>query len=379
MKKALIVATVPSMIGQFNMNNIEILLGMGYQIDVACDFKNRSVWDDKKVNSFISELKRNYHINCVQIDFSRNMFNVFNHIKSYDQIKKLKKENYKLVHCHTPIASAIIRIAFRKSKCKMIYTAHGFHFYKGNNCFKNFLFKSIEKICGRFTDVIITINKEDYEAAKEFKLRKNGKVKYIPGIGINIDKIQNINEDKNGLCRELNIPKDSILLLSVGELSKRKNQAIVISALQDLPEKIHYIICGRGELESDYSELSKSLGIEKRVHLLGFRTNVIEIVKSCDIFVFPSLQEGLPVALMEAMACGIPCIASKIRGNVDLINGENGMLIQENKDSNYKEAILKILNDRQLKKKMCENAKSDSLKYSDKVIIGLMTKIYGEN
>lgn len=345
--KALITATVPSMIGQFNMNNIKILQKLGYEVEIACNFHDYSVWSEERINRFKNELKE-LNIKTFNISFSRSPKDIRNLIISYKQIKDLlNSRNYTLVHTHTPISSLITRIAYKNSNiyksCKMIYTAHGFHFFKGNNSFKNFIFKNIEKIGAKYTNALITINKEDYEAAKRFKLRKNGTVEYVPGVGIDIDKIDLIKEGKMQLCEELSIPKDAILILSVGELNDNKNHKVVIENLPELANNIHYIICGDGQLKEQHEQLAKELHVSDRLHFLGYRIDVIKIMKSCDIFVFPSKREGLSVALMEAMACGLPCVVSKIRGNEDLIENEKGGYCVDLKNEKFNIYINKIL------------------------------------
>lgn len=366
--RALMTATVPSMIGQFNMNNIKLLIELGYDVDVACNFEDHSVWSKEKIEQLKDDLDA-LNVNTYHIDFERSMFKVGNHIKSYKQIKKLMNEReYDLIHTHTPISSLITRIAFKNSrifnKCKMIYTAHGFHFFKGNNPLKNFLFRNIERYGARYTDTLITINKEDYAAAKKFKLRKNGTVEYVPGVGIDIDKINSIKEDRNKLIKELGIPKDSILLISVGELSKRKNHEVIIKSLKNLPSEVHYLICGKGSLGDHLINLTRQENLLSRVHFLGFRSNVIEIVKSCDIFVFPSLQEGLPVALMEALACKKPCVASNIRGNVDLVNKINGLLVNSFDEDDWVKSIkaeISLLNKKKINNEQMNFFKIDKI------------------
>ena len=171
----------------------------------------------------------------------------------------------------------------------------------------------------RYTDVLITINKEDYQRAKKKFHAKE--IKYVPGVGIDVEKIQSIQVDRQAKRKELGIAEDDFFLLSVGELNKNKNHEVVIQALAELKNsKIKYAICGQGPLKEYLEELAENLGVRKQFFLLGFRTDVIEICKSADVFVFPSKREGLSVALMEAMACGLPCVVSEIRGNVDLIN-----------------------------------------------------------
>ena len=231
MKRVLMTATVPSMIGQFNMNNIKILQELGYKVDVACNFDDYSVWNEERINRFENELKE-LNIRTFNTSFSRSPKNIKKLINSYIQIKNLlNSRKYTLVHTHTPISSLITRLAYKHSSiyesCKMVYTAHGFHFFKGNNPIKNLIFRNIEKIGAKYTDVLITINKEDYEAAKRFKLKKNGKVEYVPGVGIDLNKINSIKGDKRSLCKRLGIPLNTTLVLSVGELNSNKNHKII--------------------------------------------------------------------------------------------------------------------------------------------------------
>lgn len=252
-------------------------------------------------------------------------------MKAYFALKKLIEENdFDIIHCHTPVGGALTRLAAKdmraKGHTKIIYTAHGFHFYKGAPLLNWLVYYPIEKYLSRYTDVLITINKEDYAIAQNKMHAK--RTEYVPGVGIDIEKIKSVKVDRNKKRAELGIPKDSIMLLSVGELSKRKNHEIVIRTLPQIKDKnVIYAICGKGALESYLKKLADKLGVSDRVFLLGFRTDVTEICKAADIFIFPSLQEGLPVALMEAMACALPVVCSKIRGNTDLITrGRNGYL-----------------------------------------------------
>ena len=373
MKKALMYASVASMIQQFNMNNIKFLQDLGYKVDVACNFEFGSTISNEKIEKLKKDLK-DIDVDFYQIPVPRKIFDFKNLKLSYKLTKQLMNEKgYDLVHCHSPIGGIICRIANKNSsyysQSKMIYTAHGFHFFKGNNPIKNIIFKAIEKYGAQFTDTLITINKEDYNAAKKFKLKKGGTVEYVPGIGIDLDKINSIQGNKEKLCQELNIPSDSILLLSVGELSVRKNQKLVINCLADFDENVHYIICGQGALKEHFLELAKEKKVDHRLHLLGYCSNIIEIMKSCDIFIFPSLQEGLPVALMEALASGLPCIASDIRGNNDLIeNDVNGYLF-ELKESKFNKRMKCVLERKSFEKKLMDQ-------YSVKNISGKMKKIY---
>lgn len=381
MKKALMYASVASMIQQFNMNNISLLQELGYKVDVACNFEFGSTITNEKIEKLKDQLIK-MNVNFYQIPVPRKITDIKNLRLSYKMTKDLINEKkYDLIHCHSPIGGIICRLANKHSKhydsTRMIYTAHGFHFFKGNNPLKNFLFRNIERYGAKSTDTLITINKEDYAAAKKFKLKKNGTVEYVPGVGIDIDKINSIQGNKEELCKELNIPVDTILLLSVGELSKRKNHEVIVRLLNQLPDNIHYVICGQGQLENYLLDLAQKLKVNNRLHLLGYRTNIPQIMKSCDIFVFPSLQEGLPVALMEAMACGLPCVASEIRGNIDLIeDGVNSSLcnpIEYKEFLNSFKSINKEIGDKFGKLNIIKIKKYDIKKINIK-----MNKIYEE-
>lgn len=322
-KRVLMVATVPSMIGQFNMNNIRILQDLRYEVDVAADFTDTSFWPTERIDRFRKELAE-LNVKTFQLDFSRNVFKLNRHIKAYKEtIKLINERMYSFIHTHTPVASAIVRLAANKTGTRVIYTAHGFHFYDGAPIKNWVIFYPIEKYLSKYTDVLITINREDYKRAKEkFKVKK---ISYVPGVGINLNGIENLVTDYSSLRNQLGLKSNEKMIISVGELSTRKNHESVIRALGMMNNKktIHYYICGKGVLKNELETLAKKMDISDNVHFLGYRNDVVELLKSCDVFIFPSLQEGLPVALMEAMACKCHILCSRIRGNVDLIANDN--------------------------------------------------------
>ena len=322
--KALILASVASMIDQFNMQNIQLLLDNNYQVDVACNCKEGNTISDERVQGLIKRLA-DKGVPVIHVPIPRKITNVKGIIDSLTLVRKMCNENqYNLLHCHSPIGSVIARLAAkkaRKNRTKVIYTAHGFHFFKGAPTQNWMIFYPIEKICSRWTDVLITINKEDYAFAK--KHMNAGRVEYIPGVGVDTKKFQLKNFDKAAKRAELGIKEDDIFILTVGELNQNKNQEVVVRAIAKLNNpKIHYFIAGKGDKEQYLTELADELGVN--IHLLGYRTDIVELLNAADIFAFPSFREGLSVALMEAMAAGLPCVVSKIRGNVDLIKGGKG-------------------------------------------------------
>ena len=318
-KRVLILASVASMIDQFNMPNIRLLQDMGYTVDVACNFEKGSTCTAERIAGLkarLTEMGVVYH----HIDFERNVMNLPKDCKAYVQVKKIVKENrYVFIHCHSPIGGVVGRIVGHELGVKVIYTAHGFHFYDGAPKKNWMVYYPIEKFLSRWTDTLITINKEDFKRAeKHFHAKKTV---YIPGVGVDTEKFRSGAVDVEKKRSELGVGEDGLLLLSVGELSARKNHEVVIRALTLLPEEvrrhIRYFICGQGGLEDHLTSLIQ--GLDTDVTLLGFRTDITELCCAADLFVFPSMQEGLPVALMEAVACKTPVICSDIRGNTDIV------------------------------------------------------------
>lgn len=332
MKHALIVATIGGFITSFEKNDIKILQSYGYRVHVACD-----VMDKKKAFEEMGVIV--YDIPFARSPFSRRNLTAYRRLKAV-----MQKTKFSLVHCHTPVGGVLARIVsrkYRKNGCKVIYTAHGFHFYKGAPLKNWLIFYPIEKFFARWTDVLITINKEDYKRAKkDFGAKK---VVYMPGVGVDVSGIESVVGKRKELLQELNLSEPVKLLVSVGELNVRKNHHIILESLPSLPEQMHYLIVGQGGEEKALLGLAAELKVENRVHFLGYRTDVIEIIKSCDMFVFPSVQEGLPVALMEAMASGLLIVCSNIRGNNDLIeNGQGGFLCSPKDADGFAGAIKRL-------------------------------------
>ncbi len=378
MKKALMVAHVAYAIELFNIPNIKLLISMGYEVQVACNFDDRSSLSDEKVNLLKEKLTAmgvKYH----NIPFERQPLKPAN-LKAYKELKDIiDSEKFGLIHCHTPVGGILTRFAAirsrKKNGTKVIYTAHGFHFFKGAPLINWLIYFTAEKFCSYFTDTIITINKEDFANA-ENKLSAK-KVCYVPGVGVDIEYFMGTAGKREALLSEISADENSIILLSVGELSDRKNHKVSIEALSKLKnDNIHLVIAGIGEKREEFLSLAKDLGINGRVHLLGFRTDIAELLKSADIFLFPSLQEGLPVALMEAMSCGLPIICSEIRGNTDLIDESCGILCPASDADAFKTAMEKLVSDEKMRESMAENALERSKDYDIKIIENYMKDIY---
>lgn len=377
-KKALITASVASMIDLFNMDNIHILQELGYEVHVASNFEFGSITSQERVDTFRSELVAD-GISVFHVPIPRSIGAVKNIFVSYRQMKQLiEKEEYHIVHTQSPIGGVVARLAARKAGkkgTKVIYTAHGFHFFNGAPKRNWLLFYPIEKWLSRYTDVLITINKEDYERAKTFHAQK---VCYVPGIGVDVDRFQRPIRNREELRSEFGFTEEDFVLLSVGQLSERKNQATVIRAMEKISDKnVKYLIVGLGEMEENDRKLVKKLGLVGKVVFAGYRSDVAELLQMSDGFIFPSQQEGLPVSLMEAMAAGVPVIASRIRGNTDLINDTiDGMLIETMDVDGYVKAMQKIKADKTLQQQFAISALKKVQEFSIECVHEKMKDIY---
>lgn len=320
------------MVHLFNSVNIGALQNEGYEVHIACNFINGNNASKEAIEEYKKEWKSK-NIISHHIDFLRSPFS-FKSFDIYKQTRELiKSGNFDIIHCHTPIVSAFTRIAASrlKVKAKIIYTAHGFHFYKGCPLFNWITYYPIEKFLAPKTDLLITMNKEDYERARNHL--KTPEVEFIDGVGINAEVIYETPNDRDGIREMLGIPKDQLIMISVGEVNQNKNHKAAIEALSLCKTKnIHYVIAGVGKCVDEHLAFARLCNVEDKVHFLGFRKDVYKILKASDIFVFPSYREGLSVALTEAMACKLPVVASRIRGNIDLIDENLGGFLSKPSD-----------------------------------------------
>ncbi len=343
-RTALMIASVGTMIDSFNRDNIRLLSGLGYEVHVAANFVegNPSI---SRMEKFRQELEQQ-GVNSFHIPMPRNPYKFGRIITSYKMVKKLVEEHqYDIVHCHSPVGGVVARLACRKARkngTKVLYTAHGFHFFKGASKTAWLVYYPIEKMCSYFTDVLITINQEDHQRAAGLHAKRNV---YIPGVGVNTEEFRKIEINTAKKRAQLGIAEGDFLFISVGELSHRKNHETAIRALAKIEDSTcKYLIAGTGPLDSQLKQLVDKLGLKERVIFAGYRSDIKELLHASNAFVFPSIQEGLPVALMEAMAVGLPVVCSRIRGNVDLVeDGQGGYLYTPMDVDGFAEGMKKLV------------------------------------
>ena len=367
--RILYVTTISLTMNSFFKPHIEMLVREGHHVDIACNA------NDLDLDPLYSEL------GCIfyQIDFSRSPLSKDN-LKAYGQLKKtIENGGYDIVHCHTPNASVITRLVcrnFRKNGLRVFYTAHGFHFYKGAPKLNWMIFYPVEKICSRYTDKLITINREDYELAKnEFKAKE---VHYVPGVGIDLSRFENVQVDRNAKRLEIGVPEDAFLLFSAGELNENKNHQVIIRALAKLNNpNVHYAIAGEGDKKDYLIALAGELGVADKVHLLGYRRDIPELNYIADVFCFPSLREGLGLAPIEALNSGLPVVAARNRGTCEfVVHGENGFLCEYDDVDAFASAIKSLIDSEKLRKRLSENAVSSVEKFNVENVVNFMKGIY---
>ena len=330
--KVLLIASVQSHICQFHRPLVDMLHRYGVEVHVAAH-NNLDVKPG---------LKLDFADKVIEVPFVRSVTDLHN-VNAYKAIKKVIDDDYyDVVHCNTPIASVLTRLAARDARkrgTKVIYTAHGFQFFAGSSKKDWLIYYPIEKEMAHFTDLIFTINHEDTARAEAFH---GPKVVYIPGVGVDTEKFR--TAERKDIRSELCIPANAFVMLTVGELFPRKNQKVLIDAMKQLKNlPIHLVLCGNGILLDELQQKSKDNGVEDRVHFAGYRRDIPGVMKDCDLYLFPSKREGLGLAGIEAMASGLAVVSSNINGILDyMIEGKTGHMCDPNDADAFARAILDL-------------------------------------
>lgn len=373
MKKILFIATIENNILNIQIPFINYFQNKGYEVHVATKSGDRK-----------RELEQNGII-CHHIDFSRSPYSLTTTIALKQLIKVMRAHKYSLVHVHTPVGAFLGRLAARLTHTTpVLYTAHGFHFYKGAPLKNWLIYYPMEKLAARWTDGIVTINEEDLQLAKRFSLRCNNSVYFAHGVGLPVEQYKVYDDDnlRKKLREQMGYTGKDTLILTVAELNKNKNQTQIIKALKEILKhrpNVHLLLVGNGTMELKLKKLTNRLNIEANVQFLGYRKDIPELLYISDIFVLTSLREGLPRCIMEAMAAGKPVVATNIRGNRDLVkNTSNGYLVPVNNVEKTINALLSLVNDRKLAFKMGENGQEMIKAYAIENVLKEMDIIYNK-
>lgn len=349
MNRRILVTSTDLMMVQFLLPHIRNLSENGYEVEIACSEVGGRM---QEVRDKIGDcVKKVYTVNLHRSPINPENF------KGFREMKHIVNQGcYDIIWTNEPVMGVVTRLAAkntRKSGTKVLYMVHGFHFYEGAPKLNWMIYYPIEKAMAPNADVICTVNQEDYKRAKSFNVRE---AKYIHGIGINTERLT-VGENRKDIREELGLKDDDFFVLSVGELNENKNQKVIIQAIALLRDKnIHYILCGKGDQLDNLKKLVEEKKLKQNVHFLGYRTDVVDICSQADVYVMPSKREGLPVASLEAMYCGLPLVTSNIRGLTDVMeNGVSGYMCSSEDVKGFAKGIKNLKNNPEMRKKMGEH------------------------
>lgn len=370
MKKALIITTISGFLAQFELNDVSLLQELGYEVHYASNFRN-------PVYEFDEEKLKEKGIRLHHIDIQKSPKQIRANSKAYRQLRKIiDGEKIDLIHCHNPIGAVVARCAAFKSKGDpfVIYTAHGFHFFKGAPWLNWILFYPVEHFLARFTNVIVTINQEDYQRARNFYLKMPGFVEQIPGVGVDLKRFSKKEEASS----RKGIPEGAFHIVTAAELNENKNQRVIIEAIHKLPySDIYYSICGKGLQEEALQDLIHRYRLQDRVKLLGYCNDMDEILQTADCFAFPSYREGLGIAAIEALACEVPLIAAKNRGTKEYVKENvNGIFCEADDAKSFAKAIERLYTDPVYRKQLADGCRQSALAFGSDETITKMKQVY---
>jgi glycosyltransferase involved in cell wall biosynthesis len=375
MKSLLMITTVPDTLKAFLLPFARHFRTQGWRVDaIACGIYNSpeclemfdNVWD---------------------VEWSRNPLDPKNLLVAPSIIREvIQKGKYDIVHVHTPVAAFVSRYALKNCKYQpkptIIYTAHGFHFHSGGQLLKNSVFMALEKLAGHWTDYLVVINREDEQAAKRFRLVSPERIRYMPGIGVDLkyyssDTTSDIEVEK--FRQELGIAPDTSIFVSVAELIERKRPQDILKAFASLNHpKAYLAFAGDGILMEQMQQLAFQLGIQDKVCFLGFRKDIPTLIRASVATILASEQEGLPRCVMESMCLGVPVIGTKIRGTQDLLSQDCGLLVKVGDIHGLTDAIAWVINHPLEARIVGERGRERMAAYDVPHIIELHEKLYAE-
>lgn len=375
MKRLLQITTVPVTLRSFILPFASHFRQLGWRIDAAA----RKVTDSVECRTLFDQV--------FDIDWSRNPLAWGNMTRAMYQIRTLvRREKYDIVHVHTPIAAFITRLALRSLKGRdkpvVIYTAHGFHFHKGGRLLSNLAFLFLEKLAGRWTDYLVVINREDEAAARRYRIVPPERLRYMPGIGIDLNQYaaeRVSREDIKRVREELKLEEGQKLFLMVAAFDPGKRHKDAVEALALLRRKeVVLAFAGEGPLRPRIEKLAQSVGVAEQVRFLGFRKDIPALMRASVATVLTSEREGLPRAVMESMALGVPVIGADARGTRDLLESGAGIVVPVGNVLALAEAMQYLINQPEEADRMGKHGLEAIRAYDLANILRLHMELYDE-
>lgn len=369
MSKILFVANIHKHFSVFHLPYIILLRMQGHEVHLAAN------GIEEKIDSANRQ---------ILIPFGRSPVDK-NNIKAYLELKNLiENEKYNLVYCHTSIASAITRLAclnIRKNgNTKLLYVVHGFDFSKYSSLKSWLMYFPLERFLSRFTDGMVTINKEDYNLIFEKKF-KNKDTFLINGIGINSERLKDATKlSKMNLRDEYGYDERDFILIYIAEFIHRKNHKFIIDSTPILKSKIpnlRILFVGKGQLMDDMQGVVREMNLSAYISFLGFRSDIGNLICLSDVGVSSSKLEGLGLNIAEAQFCGLPVVATHDKGHEELIqHGFNGYLFPVNDKDKFIEYIETLYLNEVLRKSFGKNASEFVKKFDISVSLAQMDEIF---
>lgn len=382
MKQALIISTVSGFLLKFESDNVKLLQSMGYHVHYAANM-------NEQFYRFSEEQLMQSGVTYHHIGVARSPYLFTWNIRALRELLEIiRYYRISLIHCHEPMGGVLGRVAaamLPRQKIRVVYTAHGFHFYHGAPLVNNTVYYAVERLLARFTDSIVVINKEDYASAARFRLKPGGRVWMIPGVGLDLEAFavpKPSERDENR--RSHNIRTEHFLLLSVGELNDNKNHQVILSALKllrnrrQLPEDLRYGICGDGFLSEKLERMVEDYGLDDVVYLFGYCMDIRNYLCMADAVAFPSMREGLGMAALEALAMGIPVLAADNRGTREYMHpGENGFVCGCKDVERFAEGLLRLYEmSNEERNTMREACRNTAVAFSKEKTRSVMREVY---
>ena len=375
MKRALLLAPMGSVHRRFNQANIAALQSLGLQVELCANFENGN-GPEIHNQSFVEECEIR-GIKTHSIPFARH--SLTGSLKCLSQLKELlSREQYDLVHTHTETGGLLLKLAHsEKGKSKFIFTPHGMSFWKGSSLKSQLLYKPLERWICSGMDMNLGMNREELECLESWN-RNNAT--YVHGIGLDLSRFKSRYDSSKAVRKEFLLSTNEKLILSVGELDNNKNHITVIRALAQLGRKDwKYVICGVGPNEDILMQEAERMGLKEHVVLAGYRSDIPDVLNAADIFVFPSFHEGMPVSVLEAMACSLPVVCSAIRGNVDVVrDGDNGYLFKPSDVDTLSRKIALLMDNETLRLQMGAKNKKIVREFSLDAVTEELKAIYSK-